>query len=135
MGSLVDKTVWVNDLFDMYASLLTPHQREVLFLYYSLDFSLGEIADRLGVTRQAVHDSLVRGVEALEKLEGNLGFLAQVTSIESCLTECLAMVARLRGRADEVSGCQMRKSLSNITDELHRLRDVLSTAGGEENGI
>ena len=135
MGSLVDRTVWVNDLFDMYASLLTPHQREVLFLYYSLDFSLAEIADRLGVTRQAVHDSLIRGVEALEKLEGNLGFLAQVTSIESCLTECLAMVARLRGRADEMSGSQMRNSLNSITDELHRLRDVLRSAGGEEDGI
>ncbi|MFO8060036.1 MAG: sigma factor-like helix-turn-helix DNA-binding protein [Bacillota bacterium] len=135
MGSLIDRTIWVNDLFDMYASLLTPHQREVLFLYYSLDFSLGEIAERLDVSRQAVYDSLVRGVEAMENLESSLGFLSQVNAIESCLNDCLAVVAQLRGRADEMSGVQMQESLSTITEELHRLRDALSTAGGEDDGF
>ena len=135
MGSLIDRTVWVNDLFDVYAGLLTPHQREVLFLYYSLDFTLSEIADRLGVTRQAVHDSLVRGVQALEKLERSLGFYSQVSAIESGLNDCLGMICVLRSRVGEISRAEMQENLGNIVEELQRLLDALSTAGGEEHGF
>ena len=40
--------------------ILTPRQQEVVRLYYRESPMQNEIAERLGVTQQAVHDSLRR---------------------------------------------------------------------------
>ncbi len=63
-------------LFDLYGALLTDSQREIVELYHGDDLSLSEIADMKGVTRQAVHDSLVRAEEALREFEKVLGLRA-----------------------------------------------------------
>ncbi len=63
-------------LLDVYAEMLTDHQRDLLRLYYHDDLSLGEIADGRGVTRQAVFDSLRRSVAELQHLEDRLRLLA-----------------------------------------------------------
>jgi len=45
--------------------ILTPHQQEVVRLYYRESLQQGEIAERLGVSQQAVHDSLRRARHAI----------------------------------------------------------------------
>jgi len=87
--SQLERTVRVNQLFDLYAGLLTERQRRVIYLYHAMDLSLGEIADRTGVTRQAVHDALVRGVNALESADARLDFLRRWRSLQS-LTDALS---------------------------------------------
>lgn len=67
----------VAGLFDAYAVLLTRRQRAVLGMYYHDDLSLGEIASRSRVTRQAVFDSLRRSVRELRWLERRLGVVAE----------------------------------------------------------
>ncbi len=62
-------------LYDFYGKLLTPKQQEVMRLYYEEDLSLGEIAEELKITRQAVYDILKRSEQALEKYERKLGLL------------------------------------------------------------
>jgi len=64
-------------LFDAYAGLLTERQKRILRLYYHDDLSLGEIAARAGVTRQAVFDSLRRSVSVLWLFEQHVGVLAE----------------------------------------------------------
>ena len=64
-------------LFDAYAGLLTERQKRILRLYYHDDLSLGEIAARAGVTRQAVFDSLRRSVRVLWLFERHVGVLAE----------------------------------------------------------
>ena len=64
-------------LFDAYAGLLTERQKRILRLYYHDDLSLGEIASRAGVTRQAVFDSLRRSVSVLSLFEQHVGVLAE----------------------------------------------------------
>ncbi|MBI3975514.1 MAG: sigma-70 family RNA polymerase sigma factor [Armatimonadetes bacterium] len=59
-------------LLDTYGSLLTPRQRRAMRLYYLDDLSLGEIAERQGVTRQAVRDSLQRSIGELRRFERHL---------------------------------------------------------------
>ncbi len=63
-------------LFDAYAELLTARQRALVRMYYHDDLSLGEIGVRLGVSRQAVFDSLRRSVAEMRHLEDRLGVLA-----------------------------------------------------------
>lgn len=64
-------------LFDAYAGLLTARQRGLLQMYYHDDLSLGEIAAHVGVTRQAVFDSLRRSAAEMRHLEGRLGVAAE----------------------------------------------------------
>jgi hypothetical protein len=62
-------------LFDAYARLLTPRQQQLVALYFHDDLSLSEIAERLGVTRQAIHDSLRRSLAELARYEELLGLV------------------------------------------------------------
>ena len=63
-------------LFDAYAGLLTARQQLVVRMYYHEDLSLGEIAERLHVSRQAVYDGLRRAVGEMRHLEDRLRILA-----------------------------------------------------------
>src|SRR5215469_1276084 len=73
--SLADRTTVIR-LFDAYAGLLTPRQQLLVRLYYHDDLSLGEIAGRLRVSRQAVFDSLRRSVHEMRHVEDRLRVLA-----------------------------------------------------------
>src|SRR3990170_8927063 len=67
-------------LFDIYGGLLTTKQQGLMRLYYHDDLSLGEIAERLQITRQAVYDSLHRSMVELTRFERHLGLVRQRTS-------------------------------------------------------
>lgn len=59
-------------LYSDYSMLLTPHQQELLSLYYEEDYSLAEIAQTHQVSRQAVRDTIKRGEKILEQYEAQL---------------------------------------------------------------
>lgn len=65
-----------NRLFDTYGSLLTEQQRQLLQRYYQRDHSLGEIAEQMRISRQAVHDGLRRALAAMERYEAALRLIA-----------------------------------------------------------
>ena len=60
-------------LFDYYGDLLTDRQRECFELRYDQDLSLGEIGQELGISRQGVHDNLVRTEALLQNMENKTG--------------------------------------------------------------
>lgn len=68
----LEKTLKMNLLFSFYGALLTPKQRNYMSDYYEEDYTLAEIADNHGVSRQAVYDSLKRTEETLIKYENKL---------------------------------------------------------------
>lgn len=74
----LEKIARIALLKDIYGSLLTKKQQEVLELFYDQDFSLGEIAEELCVSRQAVFDTLGRGEKLLEHYEVALGLLSRL---------------------------------------------------------
>ena len=50
----MEKNVTVSILLDIYGKVLTDKQQDVLDLYYNSNLSLAEIAEEIGITRQAV---------------------------------------------------------------------------------
>lgn len=72
----LEKTVRMNILFEFYQTLLTDKQRQYMSLYYQEDLSLGEIAEEIGVSRQAVYDTIRRTEKILEEYETNLNLVA-----------------------------------------------------------
>lgn len=64
-------------LLDYYGTLLTEKQSELLRLSSDEDLSLGEIAEQIGISRQGVRDTLVRGERLLYDMESKLGLVAR----------------------------------------------------------
>jgi len=64
-------------LFDYYGGMLTEKQRACFDMRYNQDLSLGEIAEMLGVSRQAVCDNLTRTEALLRKMEQNIGCVSR----------------------------------------------------------
>lgn len=65
-----------NLLLDFYGNLLTDRQNEVMNLYFSDDYSMGEIADDLNISKSAVSDIIHRSSNQLKEYEEKLKLLA-----------------------------------------------------------
>jgi len=87
-------------LFDTYGDMLTEKQREYLDMRYNQDMSLGEIAQMQGVSRQAVHDNLVRTENLLRRMEENIGCVKRDLLIRRANEELLAIATALDASTD-----------------------------------
>ena len=87
-------------LFDHYGGMLTDKQRECFQLRYEQDLSLGEIAESMGVSRQAVNDSLTRTEALLRRMEENIGSVKRDNDIRRALREILEAAAVLDASSD-----------------------------------
>ena len=65
----MDKIVEKNLLYDFYGELLTDHQKKIYEDAVYGDFSLSELAEEYGISRQGVHDLLKRCDKILEEYE------------------------------------------------------------------
>ncbi|MEE0434072.1 MAG: YlxM family DNA-binding protein [Peptococcaceae bacterium] len=79
-------------LFDCYGNLLTEKQQTLFNYYFNEDLSLAEISDLVGISRQAVHNSIGRCEETLESFEKTLGVLARSQMIEETLDRTIAAI-------------------------------------------
>lgn len=94
-GEAMDKTLRDSLLMDFYGELLPKRQKDVIKLYYEEDFSLSEIAEEFGITRQGVHDALKKGQQSLAEYE-----------------KCLGLIQRFQDQRKKV--CDLQKALENI---------------------
>ena len=63
------KNLEISYLLDFYGDVLTDKQRDVMEQYYNDDFSLSEIAENFGISRQGVRDAIKRGETTMLELE------------------------------------------------------------------
>lgn len=75
----------IAELRAYYGALLTPRQNDMLRLRYDEDLSFGEIAERFGISRQAVLDGINKGSARLEEIDAALGFVARDEKIKQLL--------------------------------------------------
>ena len=67
-GKFVEQTL----LYDFYGELLTERQQQVYESVVLEDYSLSEVAENLGISRQGVHDMIKRCNHTLEEYESRL---------------------------------------------------------------
>lgn len=72
-----------NELLDVYGSLLTKRQQEILSLYYQEDLSYFEISEELSISRAAVLDAVHRAMAQLEKYEQAIQYIKKRDEILS----------------------------------------------------
>ncbi len=100
-------------LFDYYGDLLTQRQKLCFDMHYNQDLSLGEIAQELSISRQAVYDNLRRTEALLRNMEEKTGVVTRDQKLRRAMSAirekaaCLAehpdaAVAKLAG---EILSC------------------------------
>lgn len=87
-------------LFDYYGDMLTERQRMCLDLRYNQDLSLTEIAEELGVSRQGVHDNIIRAEAHLQKMEAKTGCVRRYLQSRAAMETILSAVASLEEHTD-----------------------------------
>ena len=75
-----------------YSGMLTEKQRRVLSLHCEEDLSFAEIAEEVGISRQAVHETLTRAATRLNEMEASLGVAARFRRMEDGLESALEAV-------------------------------------------
>ena len=91
----LEKTNRMNMLFDFYEPLLTDKQRTFLMQYFIEDFTLGEIAAEVGISRQAVYEHIKRAENVLENYEAKLGLLSRHQALRSAMDELEAYIGTM----------------------------------------
>jgi len=91
----MDKVIKMTLMFDFYGPLLTEKQQKFVDLYYGDDYSLGEIAENFGVSRQAVHDTLKRAESVLANYENKLGLIEKFILQRNKLAEAASLLEKL----------------------------------------
>lgn len=69
---MIERTTEMNLLYDFYSPLLTEKQQFLLEMYFVEDWSLSEIAQHQGVSRQAIFESIKRARTILTDFETKL---------------------------------------------------------------
>ncbi|MCI1923050.1 MAG: putative DNA-binding protein [Lentilactobacillus buchneri] len=94
MANELEKTNYINSLFEFYEPLLTKKQANYIQLYYADDFSLGEIAEEYEISRQAVYDNIRRSEKILQQYEDKLNLYHSFIERNDKLDQIQAYVAK-----------------------------------------
>lgn len=77
----------LNELFDLYGSLLTTKEQEIFKLYYEEDLSLSEISENLHISRSAISKTLKTGENKLMSFEEKIKKLTLKQELKNILKE------------------------------------------------
>ena len=106
-------------LFDTYGGMLTEKQQEYLDMRYNQDLSLGEIAETLGVSRQAVNDNLTRTEALLRRMEENIGSVKRDMLTRQAVQEILDAATVLDASSDPAT----IEAVQRIRAAVHTLEE------------
>ena len=104
----ISKLTETAELYDLYAALLTEKQALSLCLFYEEDFSLSEIAEISGGSRQAAHDMIRRGEEMLMYYE-------QCLHLAEKRHRQMELLTRFNDSVDQVTHAETRENLRRLT--------------------
>lgn len=88
---MFEKDLMIGYLLDFYGEVLSERRREIMELYYNDDLSLAEIAETIGITRQAVRDAVKKTELELHFYEEKLGLLRRFKEAEAHARTALAL--------------------------------------------
>ena len=116
----LETSVEMATLCAFYGGLLTDKQRQAVLLHYEEDYSLGEIAEQLGCSRQSVHELITRSGEKLRSYESAVGAAERMRQVVDRLEKAAALLKNLSGRnlpPEALGEAQQALSLINQTIE------------------
>lgn len=114
----IQKMVEIEILYAQYGPLLTEKQRDILSMYYEEDYSLGEISNILGTSRQSIFDSLRRSEKSLRDYEEKLGMAKKLREIDGKIDILAGKIQSLGGDGPSL---EHSDQLMLVVDEIREL--------------
>ena len=110
----MDKILEQTLLFDFYGELLTSHQRDIYEQVVFDDYSLSEVAEEHGISRQGVHDLVRRCDKALHEYENKLGLVARFQETKRLVEE----IHRLTQEFEQTGSGDCVKQIEQISLQI-----------------
>ncbi len=108
-------------LFDYYGGLLNEKNKRIYEAAAVEDMSLTEISEEMGISRQAVSDSLKRIDTKLQGYEKELALIKKSRILEDCAGEIRDV---LYGADPEKAGLLTGSDIARIEDILTRIEEL-----------
>lgn len=105
-------------LYDFYGELLTEHQKQIYEDVVLNDFSLSEIAQERGITRQGVHDLVKRCNKILSDYEEKLRLVEKFLRTKELVQEISALAMQYRTDRDMDYIDNIQELAGKILDEM-----------------
>ncbi len=105
-------------LYDFYGELLNRHQRKLYEAFIFQDFTLSEIADEEGISRQGVHDVIKRCTKTLADYEAKLHLVDKFLSVKQKVSRIQELAEQSRKRQDDAVMEEIRRISGQILEEL-----------------
>ena len=113
----------ISYLLDFYGDVLTEKQRDVMVQYYNDDYSLAEIAENFGITRQGVRDAITRGEATLLELQEKIGLAARSRVQREGISRLEALAREVR--FSNAGSYSPNSAVARAADEMLRVIDSL----------
>ncbi|MGI6011113.1 MAG: YlxM family DNA-binding protein [Ruminococcus sp.] len=114
MNRIVEQTL----LYDFYGELLTDHQRQIYEAVVLNDYSLSEVAQDLGISRQGVHDMIKRCSKILSDYEEKLHLVHKFVSIKEKVNQIHSLTKNSANETKESLMRQIEEISNGILEEL-----------------
>lgn len=118
---MFSKNLLLPCLLDIYGALLTDRKRELLDYYYEEDYSLSEISELTGISRQGIRDSVKKSEALLLDYEEKLGLYAKKKAAQAALSKASGHLSDLHEEGRESGFSQTLSSLEEAMDTLTEL--------------
>jgi len=111
-------------LLDCYGKMLTDKQYTAMDLYFQEDFTLSEISEQTGITRQGVWDNIRRGEKQLIEMEDRLHLVDKFSEIKDGITEAYASAVEIREYAKtKFFPSELIKELDSMIETFRKIID------------
>ena len=114
----VEKIIEKGLLYDFYGELLTDHQKSIYEAMVLEDYSLTEIAEMYGISRQGVHDLIRRCDKILLQYEEKLNLVHKFILTKEMVSQIEALSAKVEGNDYEKNLKEIHLLAENIMKEL-----------------
>ena len=99
---IFEKDMKFSLLLDTYGVLLSERKREILEYYYNEDYSLSEISELTGISRQGVRDSIKKSEEEIYSLEEKLKIREKTEQVSANLDDIIRQLTSLAEAGDSI---------------------------------
>ena len=110
MEKILEQTL----LYDFYGELLTEHQKQIYEDVVLNDYSLSEVAQEQGISRQGVHDLVKRCNRILQDYESKLHLVEKFVTIK----EQVVQMKRSLLDAEQPDREELTRRLDGILENL-----------------
>lgn len=110
----MDKKLKQAYLYDFYGEMLNEHQRQIYEDFVFNDFSLGEIAEEEGISRQGVADMVKRCEKKLLNYEEKLHLVEKFVSVKTDVERIHALTEEFKTTGSE----QIMDQIEEISNDI-----------------